>query len=246
MDGLEQKDVRHMTPGADSATAGHRHAGATAEACRAVRDAALAVSQQRGYHGTTVARVAEVAGVDPSVVTGCFPDRVTMLRAALEEAFTHWYDEVPTWKDAEPLPDLRAELDRRLARGVGAQRQVADFWRLGLLLRLEPALAGSDCGDLFLEVRARTREALHDYWVRLLPGRYGLDPALVDLAVRGHLSLVDGGVLASQATPEWELERMVAFVAAGVAEAVASADASADVSTDAPVGLTDDGGLSPR
>jgi AcrR family transcriptional regulator len=213
-----------MSPGADRVSADHRHPGATAETCRAVLRAALAVAQQRGYHGTTVARVAEAADVDPSAVTGCFPDRVTMLRAALDEAFTHWYDEVPTWKEVEPLPELRDELDRRLGRGVGAQRRAADFWRLGLLLRLEPALAESDCGELFLAVREQTRQALRDYWRRILPDDSDLGPGLVELAVRGHMSLVDGGVLASHAIPEWDLERMMRFVAAGVSQALGDAE----------------------
>lgn len=209
-----------MTLGADDAAAGHQHAGAAADACREVVRAALTVAQQRGYHGTTVDRVAETAGVDPSVVTDCFPDRVALLRAALDDAATRWYDEAPTWKQVEPLPDLGAELDRRLARGVATQRHAADFWRLGLLLRMEPALAGSDCGDLFLEVRERTRHALRDYWAGILQDAAGDDPELVELAVRGHLSLVDGGVLASNATPEWDLERMMAFLARGIAAAL--------------------------
>ena len=57
-----------------------------------------------------------------------------MLQAALELAFHDWYDEVPTWKDVPPLPDLRDEIERRLLVGVTAGRRAADFWRLGLLL----------------------------------------------------------------------------------------------------------------
>lgn len=186
----------------------------------AVLRATLAVAQQRGYHGTTVARVAETARCDVAAVTRLYPDCHDMLRDALRLAFDQWYDEVPTWKPVEPLPRLRDELDRRLRRGAGAGRRVADFWRLGLLLRLEPALADSDCWALFAQVREHTRQALREYWCRILPPEVSADSALVDLAVRGHMSLVDGAVLAAHATPEWELDRMMSFVATGLASAV--------------------------
>lgn len=205
-----------MTSGADPARSGPSADDPGPDERRAVLLAALAVSQQRGYHGTTPTRVAEVAGVDPEAVTSSFPGRAEMLGAALELAYQQYCDETPTWQEMEPLPDLRDELDRRLRRGVAAGVRAADFWRLGMLLNLEPLLADSDCGRLFLEVRERTKEALRDFWVHVLPDHVAADPALVELAVRGHMSLADGCVLAAQATPHWELDRMMRFVATGV------------------------------
>lgn len=187
--------------------------------------AALEVSHRRGYHGTTIERVAELAGVEPGVVTAGFANRGEMLRAALELAFERYVQDVPAWKGSEPLPDLREELERRLVRGVATGVRAADFWRLGMLLNLEPVLADSDCGRLFLEVRAITRQALRDYWGHVLPDDVAADAALVDLAVRGHMSLADGSVLAAQATPDWELDRMMRFVATGVAAIVEAREA---------------------
>lgn len=187
--------------------------------------AALEVSHRRGYHGTTIERVAELAGVEPGVVTAGFASRGEMLRAALELAYEQYCRQTPTWQEMEPLPALGDELARRLMRGVAAGVRAADFWRLGMLLNLEPVLAGSDCGELFLEVRERTREALHDYWDNILPDDVAADTALVDLAVRGHMSLADGSVLAAQATPDWELDRMMRFVATGIAAMVEAREA---------------------
>lgn len=184
---------------------------------RTILRAALTVAQQRGYHGTTSARIAELAGVDEAAVSAAFPDRALMLRAALELAFQDWLEEVPTWKDVEPLPDLRDEIQRRLVGGVAAGRRAADFWRLGLLLSLEPALAESDIGEVFAGVRERTRKALRDYWARILPGFSGADPDVVELAVRGHLALADGVILATHGTRHWDLEQMMSFVATGIA-----------------------------
>ncbi len=208
-----------MPPGADPAPTGVSVADPGTETRRRVLRAAMTVAQQRGYHGTTAARVAETAGVDPTVITSQFPDRLDMLSAGLALAFEDWAREVPTWKPVEPLPDLRAEITRRLRQGVAAGRREADFWRLGLLMRLEPALAESDCCDLFLDVRRRTREALRDYWAQILPDDEEA-VARVELAVNAHMSLVDGTVIASHSNPDWDLERMMDFVATGVAAAL--------------------------
>lgn len=185
----------------------------------AVLRAALTVAQQRGYHGTTAARVAETAGVDPTVITSQFPSRLDMLSAGLALAFEDWAREVPTWKPVEPLPDLRDEIVRRLRQGAAAGRREADFWRLGLLMRLEPALDESDCCDLFIDVRQRTREALRDYWARILP-ELDDDVDRVSLAVNAHMSLVDGAIIAAHSNPDWDLQRMMDFVATGVAAAL--------------------------
>jgi AcrR family transcriptional regulator len=209
-----------MSPGASTASSSQSRVQTPSDERSAVLHAALVVAQQRGYHGTTLDRVAEAAGTSPDRVTAHFRDRHEMLTAALEMAFEHWYDEVPTWKPSHPLPDLEEEIARRLTRGVVAGRRAADFWRLGLLLRLEPALAGSDCWELFVEIRERTRSALLDYWRSILPAGTAADPALVELVVRGHLSLVDGSVLAAHATPDWDLERMMGLVATGVTAAL--------------------------
>jgi AcrR family transcriptional regulator len=182
--------------------------------------AAMTVTQQRGYHGTTATRVAETAGVAPEVITSHFPSRLDMLRSSLELAYEDWSQEVPTFKPVEPLPDLRAEISRRLRQGVAASRRAADFWRLGLLMRLEPALVDSDCCDLFIDVRARTRDALRDYWRQILPDGQGDDAERVELAVNGHMSLVDGAIIAGHSNPDWDLERMMDFIATGVASAL--------------------------
>lgn len=184
---------------------------------RAVLRAAMVVAQQRGYHGTTLARVAEAAGVEPAVVEAEFTDRSELLRAALELAWEDWFEEVPTWREVEPLPDLHAEIDRRLRAGVTAGQRAADFWRLGLLLRLEPALADSDGWELFADVRRRTRVALRAYWARILPADTADDEGLLELMVRGHLSLVDGSILATHGSPDWDLDQLMSLVATGIA-----------------------------
>jgi AcrR family transcriptional regulator len=194
---------------------------------RAIARAGISVAQQRGYHGTTAARVAAVAGVDEDEVEAAFPERAGLLRAALELAFRDWYEEVPTWKDVEPLPDLRDEIERRLVTGVAAGRRAADFWRLGLQLSLEPALAGSDIGEVFLDVRERTRLALRDYWARILLDIPGADPEVVELAVRSHLALTDGAMLATHAAPHWDLERLMSVVASGIAAVMGRGSISA-------------------
>ena len=220
-----QKDARvTMPPGAEPSPGDVSAAAPGSEVRRRVLRAAVDVAQQRGYHGATAARVAASAGVDPAVVTSQFPSRTDLLSAALELAFEDWAREVPTWKPVQPLPDLREEISRRLRAGAAASRRAAAFWRLGLLLRLEPTLADSDCSDLFLDVRERTRRALRDYWGRILPeGQAGDpegDPERVELAVQAHMSLVDGAVIAGHTNPEWDLMQMMDFVAAGVAAAL--------------------------
>ena len=134
-----------------------------------VMRAAVRLARSRGYHGTSVDRLAAASGLPPDVVTSLFPDRVALLEQVLERAFEDWYREVPTWEVAAPMADLREELERRFARGVLAGRTSADFWHLGLVLHLEPDLHGRGSFGLYLEVRERVLAALRDYWSRLLP-----------------------------------------------------------------------------
>ncbi len=182
----------------------------------AVLRAAVAVALQRGYHGTTYERVARAADVDEADVRREFSDTVELLAAAFELARDEWYDQMPAWRDLEPLPDVPAEITRRLVLGVAAGSRSADFWRLGQVLRLEPALDDAACCALFNDVRAHTREVLHDYWASLMSDR---SSSAVDEVTAGHLSLIDGAVFAGAASPQWDLERLMTFASAGIVAA---------------------------
>lgn len=183
-----------------------------------VMTAALHLARRRGYHGTSVDRLAAASGLPPDVVTSLFPDRVALLERVLEHAYEDWYHEVPTWEVTAPMADLREELERRFARGVLAGRTSADFWHLGLVLHLEPDLHGRGGFGLYLEVRERVLTALRDYWSRILPQDL-LDDALLALMASAHLSLVDGATVAMQASPRWDLHELMSFVARGIAGA---------------------------
>lgn len=184
-----------------------------------VMRAAVRLARSRGYHGTSVDRLAADSGVRPEVVTALFPDRVALLEEVLERAFEEWYREVPTWQGGAPRPDLGEELERRFARGVLAGRTSADFWHLGLVLHLEPDLDGRGGFGLFLEVRDRVVVALGDYWSRILPQDL-LDDELLSLMASAHLALVDGSTVAMQASPHWDLQELMSFVARGIATAL--------------------------
>ena len=182
----------------------------------AVLRAAVAVALGRGYHGTTYERVARAADVDEADVRHEFSDTVELLTAAFELARDEWYDQMPAWRDLEPAPDVPADITRRLLLGVAAGSRAAAFWRLGLVLRLEPALNGVDCCALFDDVRAHTREVLHDFWASLMTDQSSL---AVDQVTAGHLSLIDGAVFAGAASPQWDLDRLMTFASAGIVAA---------------------------
>lgn len=196
-----------------------------------VMRAAVRLARSRGYHGTSVDRLAAASGLPPDVVTSLFPDRVALLEQVLERAFDDWYREVPTWEVAAPMADLREELERRFARGVLAGRTSADFWHLGLVLHLEPDLHGRGGFGLYLEVRDRVLAALRDYWSRLMPQDLldsGHDDGLLLLMASAHLALVDGATVAMQASPRWGLHELMSFVARGIAGAVRSGTLETD------------------
>lgn len=98
-----------------------------------VLDAALAVWTRRGYGGTTIALIAEAAGVSKPVVYDCFADKDDVLRALLrrEEArlVGAAQDALHDWIDGD---DLAAVTQSGFEAFFHATLEHPDSWRVVL------------------------------------------------------------------------------------------------------------------
>jgi AcrR family transcriptional regulator len=76
-----------------------------------VKDAALRLFAERGYHGTTIADVATEAKISPAYVSKLFPSKERLFAAALEECFARVLEALAAGADAAGDGDPDAVLD---------------------------------------------------------------------------------------------------------------------------------------
>ncbi len=104
----------------------------------AIQQAALEEFAARGYHGATVARVAERAGVAKGLVYNYFPSKDDLLAALVAERLRA----AATAAAAAPTPATpAAALSRRVDHAVARAVEERDFYRLYFALLLQPDLA---------------------------------------------------------------------------------------------------------
>jgi AcrR family transcriptional regulator len=149
---------------------------------RRILQAALMSFAERGYEGTTIAQIAERAGVARGLVSYYFPAKEQLLRALLGEALDGIFaltDPV----DGETTPDQRLAgvIDRTLAVAadtIGVQRLV-------LCLMLQPGTR-----EIFVGVEAAKADAVEEFEHRLrqiFADRGAENPALEEVLFRSVL-----------------------------------------------------------
>jgi AcrR family transcriptional regulator len=123
-------------------------------------DAAEICMHAKGIRATTVSEVAEVAGVSRGWLYRHFPDKVTLLGAAivrLNEAY---------WSEAHAMLEQVDGLDRQMAVGIGHARTAYDDpGALLMKLRLEEPEEFSACAGAGVQGLVPD---LADFWSRYL------------------------------------------------------------------------------
>ena len=149
---------------------------------------------ERGYEGTTIAQIAERAGVARGLVSYYFPAKEQLLQALLGQAL----DGILALTDpveGEVTPDQRLAgvIDRTLAAAastIGVQRLV-------LCLMLQPGTR-----EIFVGVEAAKADAVEEFERRLreiFEGRGAEDPALEEVLFR---SVLEGVIFKLAVYPE--------------------------------------------
>jgi AcrR family transcriptional regulator len=180
----------------------------------------LEIAAERGYEGTTVALVTERTGLPASSVYWHFKNKDELLAETLEYSYRQWRETAPTWEDVDDggVPDLRAEVRRRLRAASRALLESPEFWRLGLMLALERRAKEPAARRRYVEVRLETAAAIAAWWASVLPpGLRERDETLPDRLARVHLALMDGFFVGRRADPRWDVEAMVELMADGMA-----------------------------
>lgn len=136
----------------------------TPTARKSVRDRLIDAAEEclraKGIRATTVSEVAEVAGVSRGWLYRHFPDKVTLLGAAIVRLNNAY------WSDAHALLEQVEGLDRQLAAGIAHGRTAYDDpGALLMKLRLEEPEEFAACAGAGVQGLVPD---LADFWTRYL------------------------------------------------------------------------------
>jgi AcrR family transcriptional regulator len=157
-------------------------------------EAALLAFAERGYEGTTIAQIAERAGVARGLVSYYFPAKEKLLQALLGQAL----DGILALTDpaeGEDTPDLR--LAGIIDRTLGSAANTIGVQRLVLCLMLQPGTR-----EIFVGVEAAKADAVEKFERRLqeiFAARGAEDPALEEVLFR---SVLEGVIFKLAVYPE--------------------------------------------
>lgn len=108
-----------------------------------IRDAATGLFVERGYAGTSIAAVAEAAGVVPQTVFAVFGNKAGLLSDAIDVALAG--DDVPVaLADRAPTTDELSSLSSTEAAAAFARLAAAVLERAGRLIQVADAAAQQD------------------------------------------------------------------------------------------------------
>jgi len=130
------------------------------ESRQRILDAAVEISGERGYEGTSIAAVSAKCGLPASSIYWHFKDKDDLIAAVIERSFE-------TWLAAVELPgeDAGTPLERVTAMAANVAKSLIDapdFLRLGLMLALERRPAEPRGRTVFLQVRDISRQRIAD------------------------------------------------------------------------------------
>lgn len=182
-----------------------------------ILEATLEVAAERGYDGTSIARVTEATGLPASSIYWHFKNKDELFAATLEYSYRRWRAATPTWEEEVVASGTEEEIRERLRRASRAISVSPEFWRLGLMLALENRPAEPAARRRYLEVRQETRAAIRTWWAQVLPESLGVGrEQAADRLARFHLAIMDGFFVGIRSGADWDLERLVDLVAVGM------------------------------
>lgn len=161
---------------------------------RKIIEAAAAVAGERGYEGTSIARVSKESGLPASSIYWHFAHKDALLAEVVAEGVEMWLSHV-THSDGSSLSERVTSLCRGVARTLTGS---PDFIRLGLMLALEQRPVETAARGMYLRLRG---EAVERIAAELLDLRPGLGTTRAGELAAYALAGGDGIFLASQFGP---------------------------------------------
>lgn len=189
----------------------------------ALLEATLRLAGERGYVGTTMARITKATGLPASSVYWHFGNKDQLIAEAVAHGFEAWRAKATSWlrMDASVprVERLRAELET-IAFSDDDQ---LDYWRIGLLLALETGPAvGTAPRERFLAIRAVALEGLTGWWSAALEADDDVPTDSVAGRAHAHtlarltLAALDGLFLARLSDASDDLAGTVSLLATGL------------------------------
>lgn len=132
---------------------------------RKIIEAAAAVAGERGYEGTSIAKISKASGLPASSIYWHFADKDALLAAVVEEGVGRWLGQV-TRADGSSLPERVIALCEGVAGALAAS---PDFIRLGLMLSLEQRPEETAAKSLYLRLRGEAVGLIADQLLDVRP-----------------------------------------------------------------------------
>ncbi|NLD84695.1 MAG: TetR/AcrR family transcriptional regulator [Actinomycetales bacterium] len=135
------------------------------ESRRKIIEAAAAVAGERGYEGTSIAKISKASGLPASSIYWHFKDKDDLLAVVVEEGVGRWLGQV-TRADGSTLPERVLDLCKGVAEALSAS---PDFIRLGLMLALEQRPEETAAKSLYLRLRGEAVGLIAAQLLEVLP-----------------------------------------------------------------------------
>ncbi|MFC7361037.1 TetR/AcrR family transcriptional regulator [Nocardioides astragali] len=206
----------------------------------ALLEATLQLAGERGYVGTTMARITKATGLPASSVYWHFGSKDQLIAEAVAHGFEVWRSHATPWSTMDISLPRAARLHAELEKVVLSANDRLDYWRMGLLLALETGPAvGTAPRERFLGIRRVALERLEEWWAAALEADEGV--AAGSEAGRRHavrlarltLAALDGMFVACLAGPTDDVAETLTFLAVGL-DAVAHQLVTGNVPAPAP------------
>jgi AcrR family transcriptional regulator len=197
-----------------------RRTGRTGESRQRILRAAAEVVAERGYGGTTIARITERSGLPASSVYWFFENKDALLTEVVLHHFEAWVLLRPVWRAPGPDEDLATVLGELLRPGMRALAESPDYLRLGQSLLLEPRERSSAARARFLELRADGMRALEAWFCDALPAGGSRTEELASQLSRLVVVASDGLFLSYRAGDALDPDPFLDLLVDTVAEAV--------------------------
>jgi AcrR family transcriptional regulator len=130
------------------------------ESRQRILDAAAQIAGERGYEGTSIARVSERSGLPASSIYWHFEDKDHLIAAVIERSFHRWLEGMR----ASVPPARGTSREEQFAAAVrNTAKALADaphFLRLGLMLALERRPEEATARTMFLQVREQAHRGI--------------------------------------------------------------------------------------
>lgn len=186
--------------------------------------AAAQVAAERGYEGTTIARICERSGLPVSSVYWFYTDKDELLAEVVAHSFNEWIGDQPAWDPAPAGAPVGESLRKILNQSVRSLPSTPEFLRIGHMLALEHRDSEPAGRVLFLQVRQRVHSDLSTWFRQSLdPHLVAGNPSLPDRLALLIIILTDGLFLAHQIADIWDPDAFVDLIVITVENAIAVA-----------------------